>query len=76
MTTENSKDFDKLINEAAEKVMDEVRKLDQAGQKYITADEIMKIFLEVFKSDVEPNEYICDEGVIVPLEWIVEKIEE
>ena len=73
---ENSKDFDELINEAAKKVMDEVEKLKQAGQSYITADEIMKIFLEVFKHDVEPNEYICDEGVIVPLEWIVEKIDE
>lgn len=75
MTTENSKDFDELVNEAAEKVTEEVIKLDQAGQKWISANEIMKIFLEVFKPDVEPNEYICDEQVVIPLEWVIEKID-
>ena len=73
---ENSKDFDELINEAAKKVMDEVEKLKQAGQDYITADEVMKIFFEVFKPDVEPNEYIRDERVVMPLEWIIEEIDE
>ena len=75
MTTENSKDFDELVNEASAKVMDEVLKLDQAGQKWISANEVMKIFIEVFEPDVEPNEYIRDEQVVLPLEWFVEKVD-
>ena len=68
MTMENS-NSEMLTEKAVAKVMEEIERLGADGQKYITANELLKIFIEVWKTDIEPNEYIRDDQVVMPLEW-------
>jgi len=74
MTTENS-NSDMLVDKAIAKMMEEIERLSADGQKYITANELLKIFIEVWKTDVEPNEYIRDDQVVMPLEWFYDEDE-
>lgn len=64
-------DFQKIVDEAVAKVKAFVEEENAKGHDYVTANDIMRIYIEVLKPEIEPNDYIRDEQVVLPIGWIL-----